>query len=40
METYLREPDILTLLPEALSANIEAVFSDETGFVGADATVW
>jgi len=40
VETYLCEPDILTLFPEALTADIEAVFSDETGFVGADATVW
>lgn len=34
---YLREPNILALLPKALTADIEAVFSDEAGFVGADA---
>jgi hypothetical protein len=36
---YLDEADILALLTEALSADVEAVFSDKTGFVGADAAV-
>lgn len=36
---YLDEPNILALLSEALSANIEAVFPDQTGFVGADTAV-
>lgn len=34
---YLDEPNILGLLSEALSADIEAVFSDQTGSVRADA---
>lgn len=36
---YLSEPDILALLSEALSADVEAVLADQTGFVGADAAV-
>lgn len=36
---YLDKSNILALLPEALSADIETVFSDQTGFVGADAAV-
>lgn len=36
--TYLGEPDILALLPETLTADIETVFANETGFVGANAT--
>ena len=36
-QTHLREPNILTLLPEALTADIEAVFPDEARFVGAYA---
>lgn len=38
-EPHLRKSDILTLFPEALTADVEAVFADETGFVGADAAV-
>jgi hypothetical protein len=39
--SYLDEADILALLTEALSADVEAVFSDQTGFVGADtAFAW
>ncbi len=37
--SYLDEADILALLPEALSADIETVLSDQTGCVGADAAV-
>jgi hypothetical protein len=36
---YLGESNISTLLPEALTADVEAVFADETGLVGADAAV-
>ena len=36
---YLDEPDILALLPETLAADVETVFADQTGFVGADAAV-
>ena len=39
LETYLHKPNILALFPEALSADVEAIFADETGFVGADAAV-
>lgn len=38
MMTHLNEPDILTLLPEALAAYVETVFAYETGFVRADTT--
>lgn len=37
--SHLREPNILALLPEALAADIEAVFPDQTRFVGAYAAV-
>lgn len=33
--TNLREPDVLALFPKALAADVEPVFSDQTGFVGA-----
>lgn len=36
---YLSEADIGALFPEALAADIEAVFADQTGGVGADAAV-
>lgn len=36
---YLDETDILALLTETLTADVEAVFADETGSVGADAAV-
>lgn len=36
---YLNEADVLALLSEALTADVQAVFPDETGLVGADATV-
>ncbi len=36
---YLSKSDILALFPETLPADIEAVFADQTGFVGADAAV-
>lgn len=38
-QVYLDESNILALLPEALSADIETVFPDQTGFVGADSAV-
>lgn len=34
---YLDESDISCLLPEALTANVEAVLANETGLVGANA---
>ena len=34
---YLGEADILRFLPEALTADVEAVFPDQSGLVGADA---
>jgi hypothetical protein len=37
---YLNKSDILALLPEALTADVEAVFPDDTGLVGADATIY
>lgn len=37
--SYLRESNILALLPKALPTDIEAVFPDQTRFVRADATV-
>ena len=36
---YLDETDILALLAEALAADVEAVFADQTGGVGADSAV-
>lgn len=36
---YLCESNILGLLSEALTADVQAVFSDETGAMGADAAV-
>ena len=38
-ETYLDEPDILRLFSEALTANVEAILSNETGGVGADTAI-
>ena len=37
---YLGEPDISRLLSEALTADVEAVFADETGLVCADAAAY
>ena len=37
--TNLDEADILGLLTEALTADVETVFADETGTVSADAAV-
>lgn len=37
--SVLNETDILTLLAEALTADVETVFSDETGFVCADTAI-
>lgn len=34
---YLREADILRFLPEALAADVETVFPDQSGLVGANA---
>lgn len=36
---YLDETDICALLSEALTADVEAVLSDETGWVSADTAV-
>lgn len=38
-ETHLVETDSSSLLTEALTAEVEAVFSDETSLVGAQAAV-
>lgn len=37
--SYLDEPDILALFPEALTADVEAIFADQTGLVGANTAV-
>jgi hypothetical protein len=37
--TYLDETNVLALLTETLTADVETVFADQTGFVGADAAV-
>lgn len=34
---YLDEPDVLALLAEALTADVQAVFADQTSLVGADS---
>lgn len=39
MGPCLDESNILTLLPKALTAKIEAIFADETRGVSADAAV-
>lgn len=39
VEAYLDETNISALLSEALSADVEAVFSDQTGLVGADSAM-
>jgi hypothetical protein len=36
---YLDETDILTFFPETLTAEVEAIFANETGRVCANATV-
>jgi hypothetical protein len=36
---YLDETDISGFLSEALTADVESIFADETGFVGADSAV-
>ena len=36
---YLDEADLVGLLAEALTADVEAVLSDQTGAVGADTAV-
>lgn len=33
---YLGESDILRFLPETLTADVEAIFPDQSSFVGAD----
>lgn len=35
-KTYLRKADILRFLPEALAADVEAIFPDQSSLVGAD----
>ena len=39
MYVYLDETDVRRLLSEALTADIEAVFADQTSFMGADAAI-
>lgn len=36
---YLHKADVVRLLTEALTANVEAVLADQTGPVGADTAV-
>jgi hypothetical protein len=38
-ESYLDEADVLALLTEALTADVEAVLADKTGPVGADTAI-
>lgn len=38
-QTHLGEADVSALLAEALTADVQAVFADETSLVGADAAV-
>jgi len=33
----LDETNVLALFPEALTADVQAILADQTGFVGADA---
>jgi hypothetical protein len=37
--SYLDETNVLALFPEALTADVQAILADQTGFVGADAAV-
>ena len=39
MMPYLGEPNILALLSEALTADVEPVFPNQAGFVRANAAV-
>jgi hypothetical protein len=39
VQTYLNKANVGSLLTEALSADVEAVLSDETSLVGADAAI-
>jgi hypothetical protein len=36
---HLDKSNVCCLFSEALTADVETIFSDETGFVGADAAV-
>ena len=38
-QSHLNKTNIRTLLPEALTADVQTVLPDETGFVGADSAV-
>lgn len=38
-QSHLNETNIRALLPEALTADVQAVLPDETGFVGANSAV-
>lgn len=38
--THLNKSNISALLPEALTADVETVFADQTGGVGADAAIY
>lgn len=35
--SYFRKPNVRRFLPEALTADVQAVFADETGGMGANA---
>ena len=38
-QSHLNKTNIRTLLPEALTADVQTVLPDETGFVSADSAV-
>jgi hypothetical protein len=39
IHSYLGEADVCGLLTEALAADVESIFANETGLVGADTAV-
>lgn len=39
VESYLNESNVCGFFSEALTADIETIFADETCFVGADSAV-
>lgn len=38
-ETYLDEADVLALLTEALTADVQTILADQTGLVRADTAI-
>jgi hypothetical protein len=36
---HLSEPDLVSVLPEALTAKVKAVLADEAGLVGTDLAI-